>query len=174
MKDNIVLIGFMGCGKTTIGMKLAHAIDYDFMDTDQYIETQSGKSIKDIFSSEGEDAFRTLETNSLIELNDSLHHCIVATGGGMPLREENAALLRQIGMVVLLKASKEVTYARLKEDTTRPLLAGENPMQKIEELMNQRMPLYEKVADIVVSTDNRSFYSIVNEILNYYKVRYKL
>lgn len=171
MKDNIVLIGFMGSGKTTIGMKLAHAMNYDFMDTDQYIESQSGKSIKDIFSSEGEEAFRILETSSLAELNQSLHHCILSTGGGMPLRKENAELLRQIGMVVLLKASKEVTYERLKGDKTRPLLAGENPMQNIEELLNKRMPIYEKVADVVVSTDQRTYYSIVNEILNYYEER---
>ncbi len=171
MKDNIVLIGFMGSGKTTIGEKLALSMEYDFIDTDQYIEVLTGKSINDIFSSEGEVAFRRLETKCLTEFKQSLHHCVLATGGGMPLKEENAALLREIGMVIFLKTSKEVTYARLKQDTTRPLLQGENPKKKIEDLLTKRMPFYEKVADVVVSTDDCSFDSIIKEIQNYYKVR---
>ncbi|MDD5935906.1 MAG: shikimate kinase [Clostridiales bacterium] len=164
MKDNIVLIGFMGSGKSSVGIRLAHALGYEFMDTDHYIESTYEKSIKDIFATEGEEAFRKIETDSLKELSKSLHHHVIATGGGMPLREENAALLRQIGTVIFLNASKEEIYSRLKEDTTRPLLAGENPMQRIEALLNARLPIYQKAADATVTTDQRSFYSIIEEI----------
>ena len=93
MKDNIVLIGFMGCGKTTVGEKLAADLSFDFIDTDQYIEEKEAMIINDIFAAKGEEYFRGLETSSLEELIACTEKTIVSSGGGLPLRKENAELL---------------------------------------------------------------------------------
>lgn len=166
MKDNIVLIGFMGSGKSSIGIKLAHALDYKFLDTDAYIEARERKKISEIFATYKEEGFREMESQCLRDLRDSLSGYVVATGGGMPLRPENAKLLKEIGTVFYLKASKEVTYERLKEDKSRPLLQGGDPVAKIDALLKERIPIYEAAANFTITTDNRSFYSIIQEILS--------
>lgn len=166
MKDNIVLIGFMGSGKTSVGTKLARVLDYKFLDTDAYIEEEHGKTIATIFASEGEASFRALETNVLSKLKHHLHGYVISTGGGMPMKEENIQLLREMGHIVFLKTSKEVIYERLKDDKNRPLLQGDNPMQKIEDLINYRTPIYEAAADHVIVTDGESFYQIIKEIMD--------
>ena len=166
MKDNIVLIGFMGSGKSSVGLKLARVLDYKFLDTDAYIEEEYGDTIATIFASEGEAGFRTLETKTLRKLKQNLHGYVISTGGGMPLREENVTLLHELGHVVFLKTSKEVIYERLKDDRSRPLLQGDNPMQKIEELLAYRTPIYEAAADSVTMTDGESFYQIIKEIMD--------
>ena len=116
-KDNYVLIGFMGSGKTTFGKALAKHCGMDFLDTDEYIEQQAGKSIAQIFEEDGEAAFRQIETETLVRLRDSLHNTVVATGGGMPLRKENARLLKEIGRVNYLTATSREIYDRVKGDT---------------------------------------------------------
>lgn len=166
MKDNIVLIGFMGSGKTTIGTKLARALEYQFLDTDAYIEEEYGNSIKNIFATAGEAKFRSMETQTLNKLKETLHGHVISTGGGMPMLEENAKLLKELGHVIFLKTSKEVIYERLKGDLTRPLLQGDQPLRKIEELLNLRTPVYEAAADHVVVTDEGSFYQIIKEIMD--------
>ena len=100
MKDNIVLIGFMGCGKTTVGKKLAADLSFVFLDTDQYIEEKEAMTINDIFATKGEEYFRGLETSSLEELVQRTEKSIVSSGGGLPLRKENAELLQKLGFVV--------------------------------------------------------------------------
>lgn len=165
MKDNIVLIGFMGSGKTSVGTKLARVLDYQFLDTDAYIEEEYGDTISKIFANEGEVKFRSLETKTLRKLKQNLHGYVISTGGGIPLREENVTLLHELGYVVYLKTSKEVIYERLKDDRTRPLLQGDNPIQKIEELLKYRTPIYEVAADSVILTDGESFYQIIKEIM---------
>ncbi len=166
MKANIILIGFMGSGKTSVGVKLARALDYKFLDTDAYIEEEYGKTIAEIFASEGEAKFRELETYVLRKLKDGLHDHVISTGGGMPLREENVTLLQELGHVVYLKASTEMIYERLKDDKTRPLLQGDNPLQKIKELIDHRTPIYEAAADSVIVTDGESFYQIIKQIMD--------
>lgn len=163
-KKNIVLIGFMGCGKTSVGTKLARVLQYRFLDTDQMLEEEFGCSISEFFAQKGEAAFREKETELLKRLSLDYDGIILSTGGGMPLCPENAELLKKIGVVVYLKTTKETTLARLKGDTTRPLLTGDNVEERVENLLNQRVPLYTAAADEIVETDGKSFYELISEI----------
>ena len=165
-KDNIVLIGFMGSGKTTVGRELAKCLGMDFLDTDTYIEERAGKSITDIFAEDGEDAFRKLETEVLEYLRDTVVNTVFSTGGGMPLRRENARLLKEIGKVYYLTAANSVIYDRVKDNTDRPLLQGDNPLGRICELMRQRKPLYEAASDVWVDTNSND----LEEVIEFIKV----
>ena len=165
-KDNIVLIGFMGSGKTTLGVELAKRMNMNFIDTDAYIEEKAGKSITDIFAQDGEEAFRMLETEVLITLRDTVSNTVFSTGGGMPLRAENARLLKEIGKVFYLTAANQVIYDRVKDNTKRPLLQGENPYGKICELIKQRKPLYKAAADILVDTNSNDLEEVIQAIQN--------
>ena len=164
IKDNIVLIGFMGSGKTTVGKALAERLDMDFIDTDAYIEKQAGKSITRIFEEDGEEAFRKLETEVLTKLRDTITNTVFSTGGGMPLRTENARLLKEIGTVFYLTAANQVIYDRVKCNTDRPLLQGVDPYRKICELMRLRKPLYESAADVLIDTNSNDLDEVVDAI----------
>ena len=153
-KDNIVLIGFMGSGKTTFGKELAKVRHMDFVDTDEFIEARAGMSIAEIFAVKGEDEFRRIETETLKELRNQLSNTVLSTGGGMPLRRENALLLKDIGKVLYLNAATQVIYDRVKDDTGRPLLQGTNPYDKICTMMKERRPLYERACDIIVDANS--------------------
>lgn len=153
--NNIILIGYMGCGKTTIGKHLARIGRYSFVDTDEEIEVQQGRSISDIFSTDGEEAFRGMETTYLEQLLAKKREgMVLSTGGGMPLREQNRMLLQQLGTVVYLKTRPETVYNRIKGDTKRPLLQCENPIARIEEMLEKRVPIYSEVACYTIETDN--------------------
>ena len=115
--SNIVLMGFMGAGKTTIGKELAKALGYEFIDTDERIEREQGRKISDIFSEDGEEVFRQMETDLLKNLQNSEDKFVLSIGGGMPVREENRSLLRSLGTVVYLKTSKEEILRRVSGDT---------------------------------------------------------
>ena len=164
-KDNYVLIGFMGSGKTTFGRALAAHCGMDFLDTDEYIEQQAGKTIAQIFAEDGEEAFRQIETDTLIQLRDSLHNTVVATGGGMPLRKENARLLKEIGTVNYLTATCKEIYDRVKDDTKRPLLQTDNPYEKICNMMKERKPKYEAACDKVIDTNSNDIEEIIGAIV---------
>ena len=164
-KDNYVLIGFMGSGKTTFGKALAAHCGMDFLDTDDYIEQQAGKTIAQIFAEDGEEAFRQIETDTLIQLRDSLHNTVVATGGGMPLRKENARLLKEIGTVNYLTATCKEIYDRVKDDTKRPLLQTDNPYEKICNMMKERKPKYEAACDKVIDTNSNDIEEIIGAIV---------
>ena len=169
MKNNIVLIGFMGCGKTTVGEKLAKELTYAFLDTDAYIENREQKSIREIFEQDGENYFRNVETKSLQELIKKKQKTIVSSGGGLPLRPENAKLLQKLGFVIYLKVDKETVLRRLEGDTTRPLLQCDDPAKRIEELLEYRDPIYEVGAHMVIQVDHKTVEEIVQEIIrNYY------
>jgi shikimate kinase len=163
---NIILVGYMGSGKSTVGKNIAVLRDYSFVDTDEMIEEKEKRTINEIFATEGEQSFRDMETGLLRQLiaNNS-EKLIISTGGGMPLRKENRELLRQLGDVVYLKASPETIYERLKDDTTRPLLQCDNPKQKIVEMIAMREPIYEESASIVVNVDKLSQFEIAQEII---------
>lgn len=160
---NIVLIGFMGSGKTTVGKELAVKMGYTFLDTDQYIEERAGMEISDIFSQKGEAAFRELESLVLKEIA-GMDHCVVSTGGGLPMREENRTLLKQIGMVIYLNADEETLWSRLADDRSRPLLRGENPREKIHTLLSERAPVYGRIADYAIAVDGSQAEDIAEEI----------
>lgn len=152
--ENIILTGYMGSGKTTIGRNIAKLKDYTFVDTDEMIVGQQHRSINEIFATDGEQAFRDMETVLLRQLiAERKEHLVIATGGGMPLRAQNRQLLSELGRVVYLKASPKTIYNRIKGDTTRPLLRCGNPMKRIEEMIAERGPLYEEGASFIINVN---------------------
>ena len=162
--DNLVLIGFMGSGKTTVGHILKEH-GYSLIDTDDYIEQSEGMTIKEIFDTYGEAYFREVETRTLKELIETTHHAVISTGGGMPLRRENARLLRELGTVWYLRVGEETIWNRVKKDTSRPLLQCEDPKGRIHELMQEREPIYKKAARAELRCDDRSPEAIAERIL---------
>ena len=163
-KENIVLIGFMGCGKTTVGIRLSYRLKRPVEDTDKRIEREQGMTVSEIFASRGEETFRKLETQLLECMCREETFRIVATGGGLPMRPENRSLLKKLGPVVYLRVQPETVYERLKEDTTRPLLRGEDPMGRIRSMLEQRHPVYQQTADLVVDVDGLTVDEIVEKI----------
>lgn len=168
MNESFVLIGFMGAGKTSVGRVLSDQMGAPLLDTDQMIEDKAGMSISHLFETRGEDVFRCYETQMLEELLSSRADgpAVISTGGGLPMRAENRVFLHRLGIVVYLKAEPETVIKRLEGDTTRPLLAGNNALQKVQKLMDQRGPVYEESAHVIVSVDNKAPKEIANEILN--------
>ncbi len=163
MTQNVVLIGPMGAGKSTIGRQLSAKLGFEFLDTDTIIESRSGADIPWIFDVEGEQGFRDRET---AVLNDVLNvkNSVVATGGGIVMREENRALLQRIGKVFYLCAGVEQLIKRTQKDKKRPLLQVADPQKKIKELLELRDPIYRQIADAVIVTDGSSAKSVVQEI----------
>ncbi len=143
-QKNIILIGFMGCGKTTCAKWIANNKPFDFIDTDQCIVNKEGRSINEIFDRDGEPYFRKLETMVLKEFlaGESMRQKVFSVGGGLPITQENRPLLKQLGYVVYLRTSVDELVKRLNKDTQRPLLAGGNVRDKIVSLMEQRKDIY--------------------------------
>ncbi len=162
--DNVILIGFMGCGKSSIGRKLSYKLQKTLIDTDRLIEKEQDLTISEIFETRGEESFRDLETECLRSLLKNGGNQIISTGGGLPMREENRKLLKQLGCVVFLRATTETIYERLCNDTTRPLLQGADPQQKIAVLLKKRAVIYNHAADIVIDTDGKDFDQIISEL----------
>lgn len=151
--ENIVLIGFMGCGKSTVGRELQQRLGYPLVDMDQVIEQRAGKPITAIFADEGEPAFRDMETDLLRELSaPEAPRRIISTGGGVVGREENRDLLRKLGYVVWLHAPVSVILERTGKNRARPLLHTENPAEKIRTLMEERQPLYQESSHLKLDT----------------------
>lgn len=164
--NNIILIGFMGCGKSTVGFRLSYRLRRVLEDTDKLIERKEGRSISDIFALKGEDVFRRMETACLRELLLSQEEKIIATGGGLPIRQENRALLKQLGTVIYLRISAKNVWERLKGDTSRPLLQCDEPLAKIEALLDKRNPVYEAAADMIVDVDGKDMEQVISELLD--------
>jgi shikimate kinase len=153
LPKSIVLIGFMGSGKSTVGRELQVRLGYPLVDMDQVIEQRAGKPITAIFAEEGESAFRKMETALLEELAEtSAPQRIISTGGGVVGSAENRALLRSMGYVVWLDAPLEVIMERTSKNRQRPLLHTDDPAAKIRELMVLRQPLYEESAHLKLDT----------------------
>ena len=162
---HIILIGFMGAGKSTMGKLIANKLGCRFIDTDTYIEKKEGRSIQDIFTDDGEDYFRSAETEVLRELLKADEKYVLALGGGTPLLEENRELLKASdAYVIFLKISAKDAYERLKDDVSRPLLQGTNVKEKIESLLQMRNPVYETIADYVLLEDNKTLDDIFYEL----------
>ena len=160
----VVLMGFMGAGKTTIGKALSKELSCKFIDTDEMIEQEQGRKISEIFEKEGEPAFRDMETELLKRLLESKELFVLSIGGGMPVREENRAILRKIGTVVYLKATEEELIRRLSGDRKRPLLQGGTLEEKVAALMNARENIYMEIAHEELFTDDKSIEKLVKEI----------
>lgn len=170
MNSNIILIGFMGCGKTSVGERIAQHMGYTFADTDHMIEQDTGMEISTIFSEKGEEYFRDLETETIRKLADKGDKMVISTGGGLPMRECNARILNKLGFVVYLKAAKDTVLARLAGDASRPLLAGGNAEEKVGRLLDYREPMYEAAAHLIAETDGRTFEEIIGEIVRNYEI----
>ena len=161
---NILLIGFMGAGKSTVSAKLSELLAMEIMEMDAHIQEKEGMSIKEIFAVNGEEYFRNCESNTLIELREK-KHMVVSCGGGVPLREKNVELMKNSGYVVWLTATPEAIYERVKDSTERPLLNGNMNVPFIQNLMESRREKYERVADIVIDTTGKEIESICEELL---------
>ncbi|MFT6864028.1 MAG: shikimate kinase [Akkermansiaceae bacterium] len=164
MQRNIILIGFMGTGKSTIGRNLSQTFGYPLIDTDTLIVEQQGRTISEIFESEGEGAFRDLETNLLHSLRKHSGH-IIATGGGIIGRPINRKLLRELGYVVWLIARPSEIFERTSRNTNRPLLQNDDPERTIRELLELRTPRYRDTAHLGIETDNLSFDEVTTGII---------
>ncbi len=164
MGNNIILEGFMGCGKSTVGIRLSYKLSLTVVDTDKLIEREQDRKISDIFAQDGEAAFRQMETACLKKLAREKTGRIISLGGGVPVRKENRDILKELGMVVYLRTRPETVYERIKNDTSRPLLQCADPLQRIRELMEERKSAYEAAADLTVDTDEASVEQILTLI----------
>ena len=164
---NIVLTGFMGTGKTTIGRALAKKLQMRLVDIDEEIEKEQKMSINDIFSRHGEPHFRDIETAMIQELSRD-KNIIISTGGGAVLRDENMEALKENGIIFCLNATAETILERTGRSQDRPLLKVENPKEKINELLAYRRPFYER-AGIMIATDGKTPLEVVQEIMEIVK-----
>ena len=154
-RANIVLIGFMGSGKSSVGRRVARNIGFLFIDTDKMIAEQAGMEISQIFANHGEPYFRGLETALLESLCHS-ERAVISTGGGIILAENNRRVLRELGLVVALTASEEVIIERIMRNSRRPLLQTPDPRGTVRELLAARRPFYESTAHFVLDTSQRT------------------
>jgi shikimate kinase len=165
---NLALVGFMGTGKTSVGRLVAENLHFDFLDTDELIQNSTGRSIADIFSRDGEPAFRALERRVVEEIA-AKKNTVISTGGGLPTNPENLAKLKTHALVVCLWASPEKIWERVRNQSHRPLLHDADPQKKIRELLATREPFYRQ-ADVLVNTDLRSPREVAQQIALQFKL----
>ena len=164
---NIILIGMMGSGKTSIAHELELSYGYDFVDTDDLIVKKQGMSINEIFATQGEEVFRDMETALIRDDLAKLTNTVVSCGGGTPLRPENRELLKEAGTVVWLHTSVDEIFKRIKGDKSRPLLNCEDPESRLRDLMDERSPIYRDCANFSVFTDGKDPEEIAKEIYRF-------
>ena len=162
--ENIFLIGFMGCGKSTVAAYLSAQYHMEILEMDQKIVEQEGKSIAQIFEQYGEDYFRDLETK-LLKSIEAGNNKVVSCGGGVALRKENVEMMKRAGKIALLYAKPETILERIKYDHQRPLLEGNQNITFIKNMMEQRRTHYEQAADFFITTDGKSVEEICAEIM---------
>jgi shikimate kinase len=165
---NIALIGFMGTGKTSVGRLVAEQLRFEYLDTDEMIQAQTGRSVNDIFKTDGEPAFRALEQMVVEELA-SRAKTVIATGGGLPVNPKNLTSLKTHALVVSLWSSPEKIWERVRHQSHRPLLHNENPQAKIHELLAAREPFY-KQADVLLNTDLRSVREVAQQVVHQFRL----
>lgn len=163
LPENIFLVGLMGAGKTSVGKVLARRFNKTFYDSDHEIERSTGVKIPLIFEIEGESGFRDRESK-MIEEMVRRRNIVLATGGGAVLCERNRRLLADHGTVIYLRAAVNDLWQRTRHDKNRPLLQTEDPRARLQELFEQRDPLYREVADIIIDTGNQSLGSLAHRI----------
>ena len=165
MAQNIIFVGPMGAGKTTIGKQLARQLGRTFYDSDRVIEEHTGANIPLIFEMEGEEGFRRREKSIIAELM-SKQNIVLATGGGVVLDPENRDQITRQGFVIYLSAPLEQLFNRTSKDKNRPLLQTDDPRKKLEEIISIRDPLYREVADIVIETDGSPARGVVKKLVD--------
>ncbi len=164
LSTNLVLVGFMGSGKSSVGRLLATYLGFRFVDTDALVVKAAGQPISEIFAQHGEATFRDAESVVLRSLAGK-SQMVVATGGGIVEREENHPLLREIGFVVGLSAEEEVIFERVSRNNKRPLLQTPNPRKTISQLLAKRAPLYQAVAQWTIDSTTKTHAEVANEII---------
>lgn len=162
---NIYLIGMMGSGKTTTGRALAQMLQMPFIDLDDLIVEKSGKTINELFASEGEPYFRDLESKLLAEVVKKENQ-IIATGGGAVINAKNAELLKQTGLIIYLKTGFPVLWERVKTKKDRPLLKNQDPQKTLAELLEKRAPIYESLTKMTFQTDGKTPEAVAQDIFN--------
>jgi len=165
---NLALVGFMGTGKSTVGRQLADDLDFEFVDTDELIESRTGRPISEIFAQNGEAVFRQLESQLVNELA-SKEKLVISTGGGLIVNPVNLASLKAHSLVVCLWASPDAIWQRVRSQTHRPLLATPEPLDKIRALLAEREPHYRQ-ADVLVNTERRSVRDVALHVLHQFRL----
>ena len=164
-RNNIVLVGFMGSGKTTIGRELSKTLMMPRFDLDDLIEERERRTIPEIFAESGEAGFRKAETQVISSLvRSGAQGYIYSTGGGCVTVAENIPLLKELGLVVYLKISPETVIRRIGRDTSRPLLQTPDRESRVKQMMEEREPMYQAAADVVIEADHGRIPEIVDEI----------
>ena len=163
MRENIILVGLMGAGKSTIGRNLAKLLNKDFYDSDRVIEERTGVDIATIFEIEGEQGFRDREEQVISELCKKTN-IVLATGGGCVLREANRNSMKKRGHVVYLRTTAELLYSRIRYDKSRPLMQTKSPLNTLRQLLADREPFYIDVADTVMMTGKQKVSVIVKRV----------
>lgn len=162
----VFLVGFMGAGKTSVARKLARMAGVASVDMDTYIERCEHKRVKDIFAEVGEEGFRAIETQTLYELGMKKDPMVVSCGGGVVLRPENRKALSELGLVVYLSVTAAEAASRISDVSSRPLFGD---LQNAQRVINERLPLYEEVADVTIDTVGRGSSSIAHEVFDILK-----
>ena len=165
---NLALIGFMGAGKTAVGRLAAELLHFEYVDTDELIQSQAGRTITEIFETEGEPAFRRMELATVAELGVRTR-TVIATGGGLPTNPQNLTALKTHALVVCLWASPDKIWERVRNQTHRPLLQGSDPQHKIRELLAAREPFYRQ-ADVLLNTDSRSVREVAQQVVHQFRL----
>ena len=173
MKENIILVGLMGAGKSTIGRSLAKQLKMDFYDSDRLIEERTGVDISTIFEIEGEQGFRDREEDIISELCD-MNEIVLATGGGCVLREANRKNMQKGGHVVYLRTNADLLYSRIRYDKSRPLMQTKSPRDTLKKLLDDREPYYLEVADTVIMTGKQKINVIVKKVTHILKEKLDL
>ena len=164
IEQNIFLIGFMGAGKSTIAKVLQRELGMELVEMDERIVKEQGMSINDIFAQKGEDGFRDIESQLVIDIGKN-KNSIVSCGGGVVVRPQNVENMKKSGKIVFLTATPETILERVKNGKDRPLLNGHMNVEYISELMEKRRQMYEDAADVKVSTDSKTVGEICTEII---------
>ncbi len=164
-KDRIILTGFMGTGKTEVGKQLATRLDFQFLDTDEMVEKDSGKQITAIFEKEGEAFFRQQEKKMVKKALDK-EKVVVSTGGGAVMDPENLSLFKEKGVLIALSAPPELVLQRVQKMQNRPLLKQKDQLEAIKNLLSHRSPYYRQ-ADTIIDTSEKSIDDVIKEILKF-------
>ena len=162
--NHVVIIGFMGSGKTRVGKQLAKDLELPFVDLDRLITKKMNLSSREIFEKFGEPYYRALETLAVKQLIQDPERKVISLGAGLPLQEQNEKYLKQLGTIVYLKGSWSTLKKRLEGSRKDPLLDGDDRDEKIKKLLKQRDPVYDKFADIKVVTGEKPFEELIKEI----------
>lgn len=166
---HLYLLGYRGSGKTTVAHLLAQALDQPMVDTDDWIESNHGKTIRQIFSERGEEGFRDLEQTAVAQVSSISMPTVVALGGGAVLRPASQQVIRETGRRVWLDASPELLYGRICSDGTsqqrRPDLTDRGGLEEVTEILARRRPIYASMAELTIHTDDRTPDQIADEIL---------